>query len=972
MRGAFCLLVIAIGLAGNSAATGREWSDASGSFKIQAELVAVRGDKVVLEKADGKIISVPIDKLSPADQKYLADLNKPAPAPAATPLPMPAPAATIPMPAVPAPMAVATNIPTPAPVTPVTAQGKELAEKAHAVLKTACYRCHGEDGASEGGFNFALNLAKVAKTLVSHKNPGASVLYQRLTTTDDSVMPPVGETPRPSPQDIAIIKAWIEAGAPAINTEKPREFLTNEQVVKLLVADATAAGERSRRFLRYFTLTHLYNAGVSEDELQSYRNAFAKLINSLSWNTSLLVPHAVDPARTIYRIDMRDLHWNVEMWQKIEKANPYFLNLQTPDAQSACDLTQCEMPYVRIDWFVFAASKPPLYHVMLGLPETDVELENLLRVNVGANISQEQAIRAAFNRSGVSQNNRLIEWHKSPYGSYWKSYDFGGNAGKQNLFEYPLGPGEEEGMFKHDGGELIFTLPNGLQGYLLVDENGKRIDQGPTAIVSDPKRPDKTVTNGVSCMSCHYTGVIPKVDEVGPAVRANSKAYENAKDILALYREPQDLNRVIAEDSKRFAAAMTKLGVSSLSRSGEPISAMASRFELELDPQLAAAEFGLQPEEFFKRLDDSAMMSRRFAALRTPGGVIKRDVFAIGFGEATIELKLTLEARVNIGGSSASADVPAPSRPVMPATPGRPGDKPGEVARFNDITWGVKSLGFSPSGTLLAAGKPDAELKVFDVFNQSQAFSLNKLDLLDSIEQVMFTPSGTRLLAAGQRGHITVFSSTKEGQLKEVGQFAGHSSEITCIAVSADGKLALSGSSEKKARLWDIEKGQEIGLISGFEGKIKAVHISKTGRVGMATDGAKMIEFDCAPNMKVKREREFTRSWAAGQAAAFSPDGQTAAVGDSYHIRLFNLSTGKELPKLEGNEIQWTMTFTPDGNRLLSGGADKVNIWNVKQQKKVHVQAIPKSGYIQALAASPDNKHAAGAGRSAVTVFRLP
>ena len=313
------------------------------------------------------------------------------------------------------------------------------------MLKANCYRCHGEDGASEGGFNFALNLEKLAKTLVQPRNAAGSVLYERLTATDDSAMPPIGETPRPSATDIAAVKAWIEAGAPALATEKPREFITNDQVVKYIAADVEKSGERSRRFLRYFTLTHLYNAGVSEDELQSYRNAFTKLINSLSWNTSLLIPQALDPARTIFRMDMRELHWNVQMWEQVEQANPYFLDLKTPEATACSEATQCRMPYVRVDWFVFAASKPPLYHAMLGVPETDAELENLLRVNVAANIDQEQAIRAAFNRSGVSQNNRLIEWHKSPYGSYWKSYDFGGNAGKQNLFEYPLGPGAEAG-----------------------------------------------------------------------------------------------------------------------------------------------------------------------------------------------------------------------------------------------------------------------------------------------------------------------------------------------------------------------------------------------------------------------------------------------------------------------------------------------------------------------------------------------
>ena len=292
--------------------------------------------------------------------------------------------------------------------------------------------------------------------------------------------------------------------------------------------------------------------------MQTYRNAFVKLVNGLSWNTNLIIPEAIDPAQTIYGIDIRQLHWTNEMWEAIEQANPYFLNLRTPSAIASCEATQTPMPYVRIDWFVFAASKPPLYHSMLGVPDTDSGLEDMLRVKVQANIEQEQAIRAAFNRSGVSQNNRLIEWHKSPYGSYWKSYDFGGNTGKQNLFERPLGPGTKSDYFQHDGGELIFTLPNGLQGYLLVDGRGRRIDHGPISIVSDPKRPDKTVTNGVSCMSCHYTGVIPKRDEVGDAVRANRAAYADAEDILALYRKPEELEAVFAEDAKRFADALEK------------------------------------------------------------------------------------------------------------------------------------------------------------------------------------------------------------------------------------------------------------------------------------------------------------------------------------------------------------------------------------------------------------------------------
>jgi hypothetical protein len=514
-----------------------------------------------------------------------------------------------------------------------------------------------------------------------------------------------------------------------------------------------------------------------------------------------------------------------------------------------------------------------------------------------------------------------------------------------------------------------------MQGYLLVDASGKRIDQGPTNIVSDPKRPDKMVTNGVSCMSCHYSGVIPKTDEMGPAVRANPKAYENSEDILALYREPADLARVLDEDAERFAGAMKKLGISSLSRSGEPISAMAQRFEQELDLQLAACEFGLSVDEFLKRLDGSDVMSRRFAALRNPGGVIKRDVFATGFGDAAIEFKLVIEGRVSI--SSATPRPRTTPRPSTPregsaSSPSAGGSRPGEVCRFTDLAWGVKSLAYSPTGPFLAAGKPDRTVLVFDVVNQGQVASLEKLEMLQAVESCIFTASGTRLLACGGSGHITVFGVSREGTLEEIGQFAGHSQEVKCIGVSGEGRYALSGGGEKKVRFWTIDSGEEKAVFTGFEGPIRACYLARDGRSGMATDGATLLELDLTGKPEVKRRRQLNQSWAGGQAAAFASNGSFVAVGDGYDVKLWNLSTGKEQPKMQAGEIQWSMVFTPDGSRLLTGGNEKVNVWDVKKLKRVHSLEVPDSGYVQCLAAAPDNRHVAAAGRNDVFVFRLP
>lgn len=59
----------------------RTWSDATGKFKIQGKFVSNEKGKITLEKPDGTEMEIDIKKLSAADQKYVADLEKNADSP---------------------------------------------------------------------------------------------------------------------------------------------------------------------------------------------------------------------------------------------------------------------------------------------------------------------------------------------------------------------------------------------------------------------------------------------------------------------------------------------------------------------------------------------------------------------------------------------------------------------------------------------------------------------------------------------------------------------------------------------------------------------------------------------------------------------------------------------------------------------------------------------------------------------------
>ena len=52
----------------------------------------------------------------------------------------------------------------------------------------------------------------------------------------------------------------------------------------------------------------------------------------------------------------------------------------------------------------------------------------------------------------------------------------------------------------------------------------------------------------------------------------------------------------------------------------------------------------------------------------------------------------------------------------------------------------------------------------------------------------------------------------------------GHKDEILCLDVSFDGKFLITGSRDKKIKIWNLQSSTFIGDLSGHEG---AVNVKK-------------------------------------------------------------------------------------------------------------------------------------------------
>jgi hypothetical protein len=423
-------------------------------------------------------------------------------------------------------------------------------------------------------------------------------------------------------------------------------LIGGDELYATIARDLAGLDADDAPFARYLSLANQANADGCGPVLDGARAALDKLVNSVSLNTVLTQPVAIDVNETLYRIDLRDYAWDrpidvdgtsfADAWEAIIASSVYAVPFVGDDASSSVVDSGTSVPVLFGDAFVATVAKAPLYYALLEIPEDiDDFLSDDLGVDVAAARAAGEVVRAGVGGTGISSSEFLAERFDLQFraGSVWQI--FSGEDGADALIDDPLSTPDS------DERELVFTLPNGLLGHVVATGDGQRSDD--SALTLDTNQNNFRSLVGVSYFRLRAQGVTPS-DQIRQLTLDDAGSFtpEELAQILEVYPSAGELARIVAADRSLVEVSLAGIDID-IDATPEPISQLFAEFDRDVDLDRAAGDLLIESEQLGRNLQllDPAL------AVLGDGGFVDRDDFSVFYRQSLCILSVVNENQVD-------------------------------------------------------------------------------------------------------------------------------------------------------------------------------------------------------------------------------------------------------------------------------------------------------------------------------------
>ncbi len=229
-----------------------------------------------------------------------------------------------------------------------------------------------------------------------------------------------------------------------------------------------------------------------------------------------------------------------------------------------------------------------------------------------------------------------------------------------------------------------------------------------------------------------------------------------------------------------------------------------------------------------------------------------------------------------------------------------------------------------------------------------------------AVLSVAITPDGRRAISASRDGTLKVWDLASGADEKTL---LGHTSSVNCVAITSDGRRAVSASKDKTLKVWDLKSGAEEMTLDGHADSVNSVAITPDGRRAVSASEDETLKVWDLESGHVERTLEGHSGsiWSV----AITPDGRrVVSVSWDNTLKVWDLESGDEEKTLHGH-TNWvhSVAITADGRRTVSGSFDNtLKVWDL-ESGDVERTLRGHTGAVLSLAITPDGRRAVSASR---------
>jgi WD40 repeat protein len=238
----------------------------------------------------------------------------------------------------------------------------------------------------------------------------------------------------------------------------------------------------------------------------------------------------------------------------------------------------------------------------------------------------------------------------------------------------------------------------------------------------------------------------------------------------------------------------------------------------------------------------------------------------------------------------------------------------------------------------------------------------------DYVLGVAVTADGKRAVSASADTTLKVWN-LETGRLLHT--LENHSDFVNSVAVTADGRRAVSASRDMTVKVWNLETGSLMTTLEGNLGGVNGVAVSADGKRAVSASGKTLRVWDLDGN-RVLHILEGHSGWING--VAITADGNLAvSASRDTTLKTWDLKTGHVLRTLEGHSHYVNgVAITPDGTLAVSAAEDDtLKVWDLDAGHEL-CTLRGHSHAVRAVALTADRKRAvSGSNDKTLKVWNL-